>query len=237
MKTLAIVQPGEKLSTLTPLAGDFSDWILWGMPRPQPRTQICRPHRGEPLPPDGDVAAVIVTGSNAMVTDRAQWMEETAAWLRCLVEQNVPVLGICFGHQLLAYALGGEVRDNPNGTEVGTVTTRLTNHAQYDPLLHKLPTSLVVQASHRQSVVKLPEAATLLATSDQDPHHAFRVGASAWGVQFHPEFDAHIVKAYTEYYRPILNEQGTRADDLLALVQETPLANQILFRFGQYVQL
>lgn len=235
MRSLVIVQPGEKLPALESVAGDFAEWMLKGMACPQRPARIIRPHQGERLPPDSEVGAVIVTGSSAMVTDRPPWMDESAAWLRQLVAQDVPVLGICFGHQLLAYALGGEVRDNPSGIEVGTVTTRLNRQAQSDPLFRELPATLVVQASHRQSVVRLPAATILLATSDKDPHHAFRVGTHAWGVQFHPEFDATIVKAYTEYYRPALAEQGVRADDLLAAVQETPLTNRILSRFGELV--
>ena len=233
MKTLVIVQPGEKLPTLESVTGDFADWMLAGLARPDIPVRIVRPHRGEELPAESEVSAVLVTGSSAMVTDRADWMEHAAAWLRHLVAHHVPVLGICFGHQLLAYALGGEVQNNPNGIEVGTVKTRLSLHAQADPLFQQLGGPLAVQASHRQSVVRLPDAATLLASSDKDPHHAFRVGENVWGVQFHPEFDARIVTAYTEYYRAMLAEQEVHADQVLATVRETPSASQILSNFGR----
>lgn len=56
-----------------------------------------------------------------MVTDHGPWSEYTAMWLRETVEQHTPVLGTCYGHQMLAYALGGEVGNNPHGYETGTV--------------------------------------------------------------------------------------------------------------------
>ncbi len=233
--TLVIVQPGEKLPTLQSVPGDFADWIIDGLARADLPVRIVRPHRGDTLPAEADVAAVVVTGSSSMVTDRDPWMQASADWLRRLVEREVPVLGICFGHQLLAYALGGNVQDNPNGIEVGTVVTQLHPEAHSDPLFGGLPEALSVQASHRQAVTGLPANAAILAASDKDSHHAFRVGKNAWGVQFHPEFDARIVTAYAEYYAPALAEQGVAAAQSLARIRETPQVKAILARFGRMI--
>jgi GMP synthase (glutamine-hydrolysing) len=228
---LVIVQPGQKLPALEDYPGDFADWVLRGMGLAHPVAKVVRPHLEEPLPPAPD--AVVITGSSAMVTDRTPWIGATASWLRELVGRAVPVLGICFGHQLLAYALGGEVRDNPQGVEVGTVTTRFTPVADADRLCAGLGGEQRVQASHRQSVTRLPSGAVLLAASAKDPHHAFRVGGCAWGLQFHPEFDRQIVTAYTHYYRTSLEEQGEDARVIAAAAQETPRAARLLARFAQ----
>src|SRR3546814_10473402 len=80
---------------------------------------------GEPPPPHEALAGVIVTGSGAMVTQRRDWSEATAAWLREAAHAGVPGFGICYGHQLLAHALRGEVGDNPNGRKLGTVAVDL----------------------------------------------------------------------------------------------------------------
>jgi GMP synthase (glutamine-hydrolysing) len=230
---LVIVQPGQKLSTLSAVPGDFADWMLAGMGLAPELARVVRPHLGEPLPPPDGVAAVLVTGSSAMVTDADPWIESSAAWLADLVRRQRPVLGICFGHQLLARALGGEVRDNPNGIEIGTVTSQLTAAAAADPLFRGLPAQLAVQASHRQSVLRLPEGATRLAASAQDPNHAFRWGEQAWGVQFHPEFSPPIVRAYAEYYRPQLPAQGSDADRVLRAVRDTPAPPRLLRAFAR----
>lgn len=232
MSGLVVVQPGQKLDALAPVAGDFADWILAGMGLSAAAARLVRPHRGEALPAPATVSAAVVTGSSAMVTDGDAWIAVTAHWLRGVAERGVPVLGICFGHQLLAHALGGEVRNNPNGIEIGTVLTRLTAAAATDPLFAGLPSPLPVQASHRQSVLRLPAGATRLAASDQDPNHAFCWGGAAWGIQFHPEFDRAIVRAYAEHYRPQLPAQGTDADGVLAAALETPAAPRLLAAFA-----
>ena len=138
----------------------------------------------------------------------------------------------CFGHQLLAHALGGQVRDNPRGVEVGTVTTQFASTADTDGLCTGLVGAQAVQASHRQSVIRLPSGAIRLASSAKDPHHAFRIGRCAWGLQFHPEFDRRIVTAYAHYYQSSLQAQGEDASAIAAAAEETPLIAGLLARFA-----
>ena len=183
-----------------------------------------------------DPAGVVITGSHAMVTERADWSEQTAAWLPGLVERGIPVLGICYGHQLLAHALGGTVGDNPLGREYGTVDVHLTDEAHADALLGALPTPVRVQVSHTQSVLALPAGARRLAWSDGDPNQAFVVGERAWGVQFHPEFDRDVVVTYIDRYRQALIDEGQDPDRLIEMSEDTIYGSMILSRFGQVVE-
>ncbi|RMG34448.1 MAG: glutamine amidotransferase [Gammaproteobacteria bacterium] len=227
--SLVIVQPGQKLPTLSSVPGDFAEWAITGMGLTPDVATRCQPQRGEPLPSPEQVAGVVITGSGAMVTERAPWMQATEAWIRELVARETPLLGICFGHQLLAQALGGMVGDNSKGIEVGTVLTRLTPEAWRDPLFAGWPAVAQVQASHQQSVLRLPPDAVPLCSSEQDPHHAFRLGSRTWGVQFHPEFDARIVAAYEDYYAPRLDPAyRTRAMTRRA---DSPWGNELLRAF------
>ena len=236
-RRLVILQPGEKLASLAAVPGDFADWILAGMGYPAGSgVLVVRPHAGEPLPAPGEVAAAVVTGSSAMVDDGHDWIEPCAHWLRELLALGRPVLGICFGHQLLAHALGGEVRENPNGIEVGTVRTHLTDAAPADPLFGGLATVIPVQASHRQCVITLPPGAVRLAASDMDLNHAFRFGSNAWGLQFHPEFDREITRAYIERYRPDLEASGRPVERMLGETAETVEPGGLLRRFGRELQ-
>ena len=89
------------------------------------------------------LAAVVVTGAHDMVPEHALWSETASAWLRELVGRQVPTLGICYGHQLLAHALGGEVGYHPRGSEVGTVSVTLLpagqcGLAEFDTALSEL---------------------------------------------------------------------------------------------------
>ncbi len=225
MKRLTIVQPGQKLSSLVTVAGDFAEWIAQGMGLAAAAWQVVRPHEGDALPAQAD--AVVISGSSAMVTDRDPWILELEHWLSRMHRARVPLLGICFGHQALASALGGRVTDNPNGVEVGTV--QVSREPEKDPLLADLPDPFRAQASHRQAVVTLPPGAVRLAHTDLDPNHAFRLGELTWGVQFHPEFSAEIVASYIDYYAEDL---GDRLPELQRGVRPGELEGSVLRAFA-----
>jgi GMP synthase (glutamine-hydrolysing) len=181
-----------------------------------------------PLPDFASVAAIIITGSIASVTERAPWMLRTEAYLREVVAAETPLLGICFGHQIMAQALGGEVQRNPRGREMGTVeVTRMSD----DPLFDGIPAVLGANASHVDTVVKLPHGARILATTSLEEHAAVAFGASARGVQFHPEIDKSVMRGYVEVRKPCLMQEGYDAETILAGTSETPHARELLRNF------
>jgi GMP synthase (glutamine-hydrolysing) len=236
-RELLIVQPGQKLPSLADYPGDFGDWVLGGMGLGRERARIVRPHVGESLPELAGLEAVVVTGSGAMVTDREPWVEESACWLRSALEAGLAVLGICFGHQLLAHALGGEVQYNPRGVEVGTVALSLHPAAAADPLFAHLPQTLAAHVSHQQSVVRLPPGGRLLASSELDPHQAVAIGERAWGVQFHPEFRAAVVGRYLDHHAPAVAARGGDPQRLRAAIRDLPWGPTILARFARLAGL
>ena len=232
MKPLLIIKTGEKIPSLATTPGDYEEWIAAGMGLASGEFRVVAPYRGEPLPQPDKVSGAVLTGSGAMVTDAAAWMEETAVWLREAVQQRLPLLGICFGHQLLAHALGGEVAYNPAGVEVGSRHITLQGTALDDPLLGALPPEFIAQLSHRQSVRRLPPGARLLAHSEMEPHQAFAVGDCAWGIQFHPEFDEAIIRHFIDYYRGQLRLEGRDAEALIASRRPSPHSRALLARFA-----
>ncbi len=214
---------------------DFEDFITEGMGVRRERVRVARVAEGEALPDVRGFCAAIVTGSAAMVTDRAPWSEATAAWLVRAVAEGVPVLGICYGHQLLADALGGRVGTNPHGREIGTAAVRLTDAGRADPLLGVLPRVFRVQATHVESVLALPPEARLLAENAADPHQAFAVGDRAWAVQFHPELDADAIRTYIEVRRDAIAAEGRDPDALLARVADGEDGARLLRRFAEVI--
>ena len=236
MKRVLIVKTGSTLPELRAQRGDYEEWIAVGMGLARDAVDVIEVASGAPLPAPDAPAGVVVTGSSAFVSEREPWSERTGEWLVRAVEHGTPVLGICYGHQLLAHALGGEVGRNPNGREIGTVEVRTLAAARRDPLLGDWGTAGPAHVTHVESVLALPDGAVRLAESDLDPVQAFAVGERAWGVQFHPEFDADAVRAYLLARTEKVRAEGLDPDALLAAIRETPVAARILPRFAELIR-
>lgn len=231
MNPVLIVKTGSTVPSIPPERGDFEHWISTGMGLVAPQYRVVDVRAGERLPEPGEVAGIVVTGSAAMVTEALPWSEAAAQWLQQAVAQSVPVLGICYGHQLLAHALGGKVDFHAGGREIGTTMVTLTEAARHDALFAALPESFPVNVSHMQTVVTLPPQAVVLATNGFEPFHAVRFREQAWGVQFHPEFAADVMHAYLQDRHSQLVAEGFDPAVLEQQVAETPVAGSLLRRF------
>ena len=184
---------------------------------------------GAELPEPDGFAAVILTGSPSMITGRHPWAEAEAAWLR-RHRGRLPMLGVCFGHQMLTHALGGEVDWTPTGPEYGTVPITLTAAAEGDPLFGGLCRELTAMSAHSQNVARLPADAVSLAIGASGIQAA-RFDATIWGVQFHPEFDARAMRGLFSAYREHYTQLGLDIDALTDGLADTPLAAGIVRNF------
>jgi GMP synthase (glutamine-hydrolysing) len=233
MDPLLIIKTGTTFASLAGERGDFEDWIRTGMGLDRNRVTVIAVFEGEALPDPNQFAGVVVTGSSSMVSHRESWSESTAEWLRGAVQCAKPVLGICYGHQLLAHALGGHVGPNPRGRQIGTIRVRLAEKAANDALLAGFGDSLHAHTTHSEAVLELPDSAVRLGSNDGDPNTAFSCGAAAWGVQFHPEFDSYVMRRYIEERRKLLTAEKIDADIQLAAVKECPEGTTLLRRFAE----
>lgn len=236
MRRILIIKVGRTLPSLITRRHDFEDWVISGMGAAREQVKIVEVNNGGTLPNYNEISGIVITGSHNMVTERLNWSEYAAKWLPGAVERQIPTLGICYGHQLLAYSLGGRVANNPKGREYGTVEVRLNDLAQNDLLLGGLGKHIMVHVCHTQSVIKLPQGAKVLAENDMDRHQAFVVGDRVWGTQFHPEFDAEIVANYINHYRELLLKGGLDPDGCLKRVADTQYGSLILTRFYKIIE-
>jgi GMP synthase (glutamine-hydrolysing) len=228
---MMVLAAGSTVPAIAERRGDFDRWIREKTGDAWPGRWALHDIRTDaPLPGPRDAAAFVITGSSSSVTERAPWMLRAEALIRGIAQARVPLLGICFGHQMIAQALGGEVMKNPRGREIGTV--RIERLAD-DPLFAGLPRTFDVQATHVDAVVKAPPHAEVLAKTTLDDFAAFRVGDRIRAVQFHPEFDADVMRGYLQARAHLLRSEGLDPEALLAAVHDGTRGRDVLRAFAR----
>jgi len=160
---------------------------------------VVHPYRGDQLPRPTDTMGVIVLGGAMGANDDARhpFLGGLKQFIRDLVAQEKPYLGVCLGGQLLAAALGSEVKSN-SFSEKGTYSIMLTAEGLEDSLFRGIAPSFISFQWHNDSFVIPPEG-VWLAFTESCHSQAFRVGNKAWGVQFHPEVDQEIVRNWSSW--------------------------------------
>ncbi len=159
------------------------------------------------LPDHTEFDGVVVTGSRSSVYWDDAWIPPLVDYVAEAADAGVPVLGVCYGHQVLAEALGGRVA-GMDGFEIGYNEIR---RVRDDPLFEGIGESFTAFTTHGDAVVELPPSATLLAENDRGVH-AFRDG-HCWGVQFHPEYDVETAREVTDGKRDQIGD--ARVDGVL----------------------
>jgi GMP synthase (glutamine-hydrolysing) len=226
--SIVVLVTGDPVPEVRALRGGFADLIRQAAPSFGTLPWVVHDVRElDVIPELTHAAAVFITGSALSVTDALPWKERISACLRQLVDAEVPVLGICFGHQLLGHALGGRVSLNPNGREIGTVPLTIVED---DEVLGACG-RIVVNSTHLDSVVVLPPGARVLAQTAREPHAALRFGRRAWGVQFHPELDAEVMRHYFAARRPTLLAEGFDVEAGERAVRDAPEGAGVIERF------
>ena len=172
---------------------------------------LIKPGAGEALPATQELRGAIVLGGAMGVHDTAEFpfLEEVKGFIREVVCAGVPYLGICLGGQLLADVLGARVASGACG-EKGSLPVTLTREGEADPLFAGIPREFVTFQWHDDTFA-IPAGGLLLASSSACANQAFRVGPSAYGLQFHPEVDLAIVGTWARW----TEETAPRADDFL----------------------
>lgn len=169
-----------------------------------------------------------------MVTDREPWSEKTAEWIREAIQIEMPLFGVCYGHQLMAHALGGIVDYHPNGREIGSQTIELLPEANTLPMLRNYPQRFQAHLTHMQTIIELPPGARALGRSQHDPHQIVQYGRRAISTQFHPEFTPEIMAAIINARTDSLRQEGLSPEKLLDDVSEASAAAYLLRDFLQW---
>ncbi|MDR9439898.1 MAG: glutamine amidotransferase [Halomonas sp.] len=237
MPRLLIVKTGDSFADVARDHGDFETLFRRALEAAPAGTHVAvfDAPRAVALPALDDIDGLLITGSHAMVSHTESWSEALKPWLVEARARDIAMLGVCYGHQLMAAAFGGTSDFHPAGRESGTHEVSLTEAGRRDPLLGGLPARFRAHLSHAQTVLAAPHGACVLATNAHDPHQALRHGPRQWSVQFHPEFTPAVMRTYLAHQRQALQDQGEAPERLIADVTATPEATGLLSRFAEIV--
>lgn len=182
------------------------------------------------LPTDIHAAdAYLITGSHHGVNDGFPWIEQLEDFVRTLHAAQKKVVGICFGHQLIAKALGGKVMKSPKGWGIGMSQNEIFQHKQWMSPSQKQFNLLV---SHQDQVVELPPEAEVLAGSDFCPNYMMQIGSNLFTIQGHPEFTKEYTRDLMMLRKDIHQEQEiARGLQSLELTEDDALIAQWIVQF------
>ena len=238
MTILGLLETDTLYDDLIPDYGSYGQMFarffdgLDGDPNNKLKYRYYQVQQGE-LPKDiAECDAYLITGSKAGVYDAIPWITSLQSWITDFHRQRAKLIGICFGHQILAHSLGGQAAKSGKGWGIGVHTTTLLvgdsqidnrvtskgNH--YDNDFIKKGSPLRLLYSHQDQVLKLPTEAQLLAGSDFCQYAAFKIGERVLSFQGHPEFTPRYLQRLLGRRRSVIGEK-VFSDAMASLDQDT----------------
>ncbi len=207
---VGILQCDEVCEELRTEFGDYPKMISEELKKVRPKWSTTTFHvfLGEFPNELNDCDAYITTGSRSSVYDDEQWIGEFEKLVRVIAEKRVPFVGVCFGHQMMAQALGGVVKPADSGWGVGVSTIRFSDR---DIGSLPLPEELSLIVSHQDQVTGVPPGLEILGGNDFCPVSWCRYGETMLGIQGHPEFSKAYSRALMDLRRELIGEKAYAA--------------------------
>ncbi|ESQ77493.1 type 1 glutamine amidotransferase [Asticcacaulis sp. YBE204] len=234
MSYIAILETGVPPDNLSDTYGTYADMFAQHLAAPNRQFRVFRTLEGELPDPADHLTGVVITGSPAGVYEDHPWITSLIDWLKG-VDVAVPVVGICFGHQVMAQAWGGHVEKSKKGWGVGLHEYTIHDNALWRELAETDLPALHVAVTHQDQVVKKPDAAIILAGSEFTPHGAlYYTDRKAISFQCHPEFCQDFAGDL------LLSRRGTRisehlVDQALESLKSTSSRDQVLGAISKFL--
>ena len=192
MKNVVILSNGPGLPEIVKEYGHSSDWIPSIVNNDKINFIVKKVYDND-FQLDVKVDAFILTGSKYSVYDNSPWIKKLKKYVKKLINDNNYILGICFGHQILAHCLGAEVKKNILGWELGSYKINLSEKGLQSKLFNGFSPEEIVYESHQDTVLNLPSNLDVLAFSEKS-NQSFSYNDKIYGVQFHPEFSKEVTR-------------------------------------------
>ncbi|MBX3355200.1 MAG: type 1 glutamine amidotransferase [Phycisphaeraceae bacterium] len=202
------------------------------------RLRIIRVDRGEALPPDLDgITGLVSCGGPQSAYGNEPWLAAEMSLIRDAHGAGVPVVGLCLGAQLLAQALGGEVKKSAT-PELGWFNVSLSPVGREDPVLAGIPWTSTQFCWHFDEIVTAPPEARILASSERCRVQAFAVGLFSYGFQYHFEWDRAIILKEVDEYGDEVRSAGASPEAIRSGVdQHAAVAERLAERLTERIAL
>lgn len=243
LPTICLYVVGDTKDRLRAEHGSFEDWFARLFAEHQVSVDIVDGRTCQ-LPDIARYAGIVTTGSRSSLTEPEPWMEAAVELIRQAYAQQVPFLGVCFGHQLIGAAFGGSVVRNPIGWQVSTRSWAIHDHSIDDPLFDGLDGSgsLTANWAHQDMVdgdtLSPMNGIRVLARSEKAEIAAVAAGPTIRGVQFHPEITGAIGKTIIETRHNLLareakelNRPDDHPDRLVHSSTDAPAGERVFHNF------
>ena len=170
----------------------FEKWLKPFMPT-HCQFNYIEVYLNQPLPDSDQFDGYLITGSRYAAYEDHRWRKTLEQLILDIHQRNIPLFGVCFGHQIIAQALGGKVQKSSKGWGVGSQIYQTKHH-------NSLPLQQPYYVFHQDQITQMPASATCLAGNDFCPYAVLQYGSYTYSVQFHPEFSTWYFDALIKKY-------------------------------------